>query len=210
MATAFSLVLFLGSCTNEEETNNNSYSDKEKAKIEALMNLFDSYGWELDTTVSVKQRNKELLEMDYEKTKNFLEYMNKGIEFDNFEPTTPSEDNAPKSLSNTRAAMTFPIYGSHSSAVASSNTTMILSYDGSKPSSVTIQSTSVSSNPATTWTPDAYGSFNFSGNKCDNIKATGMIKHGSIYKHKYEMVGWCSKNNEGIVNDGKITGFHAI
>lgn len=51
------------------------------------MNLFDSYGWELDTTVSIEQRNKELLEMDYEKTKSFLEYMSNGIEFDNFEPT---------------------------------------------------------------------------------------------------------------------------
>ena len=125
--------------------------------------------------------------MDYEKTKSFLEYMSNGIEFDNFEPTQQNEDNAPKALSNTRSTMTFPIYGSHSSAVASSQTTMILSYDGPKPSSVTIQSTSVSSNPATTWTPDEYGSFNFSGNKCDNIKATGMIKYGSIYKHKYEM-----------------------
>lgn len=125
LATAFSFVLFLGSCTNEEDINNNGYSDKEKAKIETLMNLFDSYGWELDTTVSIEQRNKELLEMDYEKTKSFLEYMSNGIEFDNFEPTQQSEDNAPKALSNTRSTMTFPIYGSHSSAVASSQTTMI-------------------------------------------------------------------------------------
>ena len=43
LATAFSFVLFLGSCTNEEDINNNGYSDKEKAKIETLMNLFDSY-----------------------------------------------------------------------------------------------------------------------------------------------------------------------
>ena len=54
-----------------------------------------------------------------------------------------SEDNAPKALSNTRYTMTFPIYGRHSSAVASSQTTMILSYDGPKPSSVTIQSLSL-------------------------------------------------------------------
>lgn len=94
LATAFSFVLFLGSCTNEEDINNNGYSDKEKAKIETLMNLFDSYGWELDTTVSIEQRNKELLEMDYEKTKSFLEYMSNGIEFDNFEPTQQNEDNA--------------------------------------------------------------------------------------------------------------------
>lgn len=103
LATAFSFVLFLGSCTNEEDINNNGYSDKEKAKIETLMNLFDSYGWELDTTVSIEQRNKELLEMDYEKTKSFLEYMSNGIEFDNFEPTQQNEDNAPKALSNTRS-----------------------------------------------------------------------------------------------------------
>lgn len=32
LATAFSFVLFLGSCTNEEDINNNGYSDKEKAK----------------------------------------------------------------------------------------------------------------------------------------------------------------------------------
>ena len=194
LATAFSFVLFLGSCTNEEDINNNGYSDKEKAKIETLMNLFDSYGWELDTTISIEQRNKELLEMDYEKTKSFLEYMSNGIEFDNFEPTQQSEDNAPKALSNTRSTMTFPIYGSHSSAVASSQTTMILSYDGPKTFQCddtkyieylqTLQQLGLLMNTVL---------LTFSGNKCDNIKATGMIKYGSIYKHKYEMVGWCSK-----------------
>ncbi|MCS2512414.1 hypothetical protein NXX27_22320 [Bacteroides fragilis] len=144
----FSFVLFLGSCTNEEDINNNGYSDKEKAKIETLMNLFDSYGWELDTTVSIEQRNKELLEMDYEKTKSFLEYMSNGIEFDNFEPTQQNEANAPKALSNT------DLYGSHISAVASSQTTMIFIYDESQNlQSVTIQKYIVSSNPATTWTP---------------------------------------------------------
>ena len=48
-------VLFFGVMTDEEDINNNGYSDKEKAKIETLMNLFDSYGWELDTTVSIEQ-----------------------------------------------------------------------------------------------------------------------------------------------------------
>ena len=36
------------------------------------MKLFDSYGWELDTTVSIEQRDKELLEMDYERAKTFF------------------------------------------------------------------------------------------------------------------------------------------
>ena len=208
--TALAYLSFFASCSNEEDANNNSYSDKEKVKIETLMNLFESYGWELDTTVSIEQRNKELLEMDYEKTKGFLEYMSKGIEFDDSDSIPQNKSNKSEILGNTRTAMTYPIYGSHSSSVASSQTTMILSYDAPTTSSVTVQSTSVSSNPATTWSPDEYGSFNFSGDRCDNIKATGTIKYGSIYNHKYEMIGWCSKNSTGIVNDGKITGFHAI
>ena len=87
---------------------------------------------------------------------------------------------------------------------------MILAYEGPNPSSITIERTSVFSNPATTWSPDSYNSFSFSGNRCDNIKTTGTIKYGSIYKHKYEMVGWYSKNSSGVVNDGKIASFHEI
>ena len=137
LVTVFSFVSCLVSCSNEKVVNNNNYSEQEKAKIEALMKLFDSYGWELDTTVSIEQRDKELLEMDYERAKTFLEYMSNGIEFDNFEYYT-------------RTSMAFPIYGSHSSSAVSSKTTMILSYAGPNLSSVTIQSTLVSLNPAST------------------------------------------------------------
>lgn len=94
--TAFVLLNFISSCTNDEYSS--PYSEKEQEKIESLVNLFDSYGWELDSGVSIEQRNKELLKMDYEKTKNFLEYMSKGIEFDNFEPVPQNEDNMPDSL----------------------------------------------------------------------------------------------------------------
>ena len=137
LVTVFSFVSCLVSCSNEKVVNNNNYSEQEKAKIEALMKLFDSYGWELDTTVSIEQRDKELLEMDYERAKTFLEYMSNGIEFDNLEYYT-------------RTFMAFPIYGSHSSSAVSSKTTMILSYAGPNLSSVTIQSTLVSLNPAST------------------------------------------------------------
>ena len=30
---------------------------------------------------------------------------------------------------------------------------------------------------------------------CDNVKVIGLIKYGSFYKHKYEMIGWCSQNS---------------
>lgn len=82
--------------------------------------------------------------------------------------------------------MAFPIYGSHSSSAVSSKTTMILSYAGPNLSSVTIQSTLVSLNPASTWIPDEYGSFNFLEDMCDNVRVIGLIKYGSFYKHKYE------------------------
>ena len=95
----------------------------------------------------------------------------------------------------TRTSMAFPIYGSHSSSAESSKTTMILSYAGPNLSSVTIQSTLVSLNPASTWIPDEYGSFNFLEDMCDNVRVIGLIKYGSFYKHKYEMIGWCSQNS---------------
>ena len=30
---------------------------------------------------------------------------------------------------------------------------------------------------------------------CDNVRVIGLIKYGSFYKHKYEMIGWCSQNS---------------
>ena len=39
LATAFSFVLFLGSCTNEEDINNNGYSDKEKREYSKNLNI---------------------------------------------------------------------------------------------------------------------------------------------------------------------------
>ena len=62
--------------------------------------------------------------------------------------------------------MAFPIYGSHSSSAVSSKTTMILSYAGPNLEDM-----------------------------CDNVRVIGLIKYGSFYKHKYEMIGWCSQNS---------------
>ena len=46
----------------------------------------------INTITHVLQETFSLLEMDYEKTKSFLEYMSNGIEVDNFEPTQQNED----------------------------------------------------------------------------------------------------------------------
>lgn len=117
LAAVFSFVFFFNSCANDESISNNGYSEEENAKIETLMNLFDSYGWELDTTVSLAQRNKELLEMDYEKTKNFLEYMKKGIEFDNFEPILQDKNNEQESLNDTKATRAYMTFSMEVTAV---------------------------------------------------------------------------------------------
>lgn len=73
------------SCSNEENAEQNLNFKPDKEKIEKMMRLFESYGWEIDTTVSIEQRNKELLEMDYEKTKGFLDFMKGGFEMDSTE-----------------------------------------------------------------------------------------------------------------------------
>lgn len=205
------LITGLASCSNEESGDQNLNFKSDKEKVEEMMRLFESYGWELDTTVSVEQRNKELLEMDYEKTKSFLDFMKGGFEMDSIESEENEYSQSQSPNVSSRTTMTYPIYGSHSNFLGySAQTTMIVSYDAPSTTSVTITSTSVSSNPATTWTPDSYGTFNFSGNKCDNIRATGMLKYGSIYNHKYEMIGWVEKNSSGSLVNGKVTGFHEI
>lgn len=63
---------FLASCSNDDNTSD-TYSEAEQIKIQKLMNLLESHGFELDSTISVEERNKSLLELDYDSVKDFLE-----------------------------------------------------------------------------------------------------------------------------------------
>lgn len=63
---------FLASCSNDDNTSD-TYSEAEQIKIQRLMNLLESHGFELDSTISVEERNKSLLELDYDSVKDFLE-----------------------------------------------------------------------------------------------------------------------------------------
>lgn len=63
---------FLASCSNDDNTSD-TYSETEQIKIQRLMNLLESHGFELDSTISVEERNKSLLELDYDSVKDFLE-----------------------------------------------------------------------------------------------------------------------------------------
>ena len=63
---------FLTSCSNDDNTSD-TYSEAEQIKIQRLMNLLESHGFELDSTISVEERNKSLLELDYDSVKDFLE-----------------------------------------------------------------------------------------------------------------------------------------
>lgn len=201
------ITLSMFSCSNEEDTSVQT-SNSDQKKVEKMMRLYESYGWELDTTVSKQELEKGLLKMDYEKTKTFLNFMKGGWEMDSTvqKDTISPEQSHTRAIGGTPRSQSYDIHGTHSSAVGSSTTRMDLSYNLPSTTSVTIVGTSVSSNPASTWSPDKYESFNFSGTKCD-VKATGRIK-SSFYSHTYEMLGWVSKDNGGRLIDGKITGFH--
>lgn len=63
---------FLASCSNDDNTSD-TYSEAEQIKIQKLMNLLESHGFELDSTISVEEWNKSLLELDYDSVKDFLE-----------------------------------------------------------------------------------------------------------------------------------------
>ena len=67
---------FLASCSNDNSTND-TYSEAEQIKIQRMMNLLESHGFELDSTISIKERNQELLKFDYDSVKDFLEMLEK-------------------------------------------------------------------------------------------------------------------------------------
>ena len=67
---------FLASCSNDNSTND-TYSEAEQIKIQRMMNLLESHGFELDSMVSIKERNQELLKLDYDSVKDFLETLEK-------------------------------------------------------------------------------------------------------------------------------------
>ena len=67
---------FLASCSNDDNTSD-TYSEAEQIKIQKLMNLLESHGFELDSMVSIKERNQELLKLDYDSVKDFLETLEK-------------------------------------------------------------------------------------------------------------------------------------
>ena len=196
-------ISILISCSNEYDTND-TYSKVEQIKIQKMMNLLESYGFELDSTVSIKERNQELLEFDYDSVKDFLESSyNNSTE----EATTGNHTLMTKSPYILNKPSQFTIYGEHKSVVSSTKTTMVLSYTPPSTHTVQVIDTKVKPNIAITWTPDEYGSFSFNDLKCENITVTGIVKFGHAYRGKYKMVGWVEKFTDGRLYNGAIEHF---
>lgn len=74
--------IFISSCSQEDTVNDTRTSSPESLKVEKMTNLFKTYNWNIDTTIPEKERNKLILQMDYEKVKKFLEDLDKGIKFE--------------------------------------------------------------------------------------------------------------------------------
>lgn len=114
-----SLMMFatlgLFSCSQDEDTQSASNNKLEQEKSEKLMQLFESYGWELDTTASEEQRKQELQQMDFDKTKQFLEFMKGGWEMEPVD--TMTSEHRSMIDGNTRSNQTFVINGKHNNGV---------------------------------------------------------------------------------------------
>ena len=76
------VAFFISSCSQEDVVNDTNGASPESVKVEKMTNLFKTYNWNLDTTIPEKERNKLILQMDYDKVKEFLENLNKGIKFE--------------------------------------------------------------------------------------------------------------------------------
>lgn len=207
---ALSMVIFFAlgttSCSKDETDSQNQQVQTDKEKLEEMIRLFESYGWERDPDVSEEERNKMLLEVDIDTFKAFLEFFKTGgTETDSPLPPILNTDTA-QTKAVTPRALSYIIRGEHHSAVIDSRTTMTLSYNWPDATTVTVTKTTVESNPSSVWTPDAYSTFNFSGTRCD-VSATGTGKSYGIIK-KMIMKGNVNKSaSTNYITDGKVSSF---
>ena len=131
----------ISSCSNE--------MDMPSSKIEHLQKmkqLCAQYDWTQIEGVSQEEVDKFLLSEDYEKTKEFFEFVKTGGETINL---TDLSQVSQQSSSSTRASgvkLTYVLRGQHSSHVATS-TTMIVWYNRKE---LDVVSTKVHSNPSCT------------------------------------------------------------
>ena len=132
----------ISSCSNE--------MDMPSSKIEHLQKmkqLCAQYGWTQIEGVSQEEVDKFLLSEDYEKTKEFFEFVKTGGETINL---TDLSQVSQQSSSSTRASgvkLTYVLRGQHSSHVATSTTEMIVWYNRKE---LDVVSTKVHSNPSCT------------------------------------------------------------
>ena len=210
-----SMVFLFGSCSQEEVGKENSNgTPAEILKVEKITNLFKAYNWELDTTISVKERNELILKMDYDKVKSFLESLNKGVKFemkDSLRSKTSRAKN--RNMTTARAGyIPYDITGVHHNALTNSNTIsrIYMKYYWTTTEEVEITGSTISSNySGMTWTPSSSNptKFPFSGKRCD-ISLLGTITYKPFYKGEQTMAGYVTKNYRGYIDDGKITRLH--
>lgn len=195
----------LFSCSQDSEGQENSIptTPQEKAeKVDNVIQLFDSYGWKLDTTIDKKERDRLILEMDYNQVKGMLEEFKKGWTFDK------GESGQSRAASARDAYQTYYIEGSHSNYFFKNIISHIdIKYTPPTTPDATVIGSRVSSNPSLTWSPDEYKTFYFSGSECQ-IEVTGNAAYKPFYSHKQIMKGWVRKESNGFVRQGAVTDFH--
>ena len=203
--------IFISSCSQEDTVNDTRTSSPESLKVEKMTNLFKTYNWNIDTTIPEKERNKHILQMDYEKVKKFLEDLDKGIKFEKKDAIV--SDVKTKAL-KTRGDIVqyYWITGIHSNALTQSNTISRIekTYTPPRTPSVTITGSSISSNySGMTWTPDDDNpkEFSFSGRRCD-ISLKGTIRYKPFYSGKQIMAGYVTKSSRGYLDGGKVERLH--
>jgi hypothetical protein len=205
------VAFFISSCSQEDVVNDTKGASPESIKVEKMTNLFKTYNWNLDTTIPEKERNKLILQMDYDKVKEFLENLNKGIKFEK-KDTLVGEVKAKASKTRGITEHHYSITGTHYNALTQSNTIsrIDMTYTPPRTPKVTITGSSISANyGGMTWTPDESNpkDFYFSGNRC-NISLNGIIRYKPFYSGKQIMAGYVTKNRSGYLDGGKVERLH--
>lgn len=202
LAIALFTIFILGSCNNDSDFGKEDSRSKQGLQREHLLKmkqLCSEYGWDKDETASQKEFEEFLISTDYDTAKDFFELVKTGgttINLTDFSQSTTK--------SMTRGTkLTYTLRGHHSSHVATSTTSMTVKYNRRE---LDVINTSVSSNPASTWSPNPTSTFSFVNNRCDII-VTGRVKWGFIKRDMTMKAYMVLRPNSEVVAEGKITSF---
>lgn len=210
------ILVIISACSVDDSTIEKSSSEElsQKYKIEYITKLFESYGWHVDTTIEVEERNRKILGMDERSIQLFLEKWSSQCSEIKIDTTSFVEINETPILNSADVKYVY-IHGEHSSYLFNSQTSMTLVYI-TYGEYVSIHNSTVNAGNGIEWIPSEGKSlFKYeeetSKKRIFKVYQHGVIRYNCFYNFNFIMTGRVEMNlQNGLMTRGEVDGFHQL